>query len=106
MSSILRDETGKPTPSDNLEQWVKWFETANRIVAKTRDEQAVILTLFLGINYNWQRKGPPVLWETLVFGGGNDGDAQRYDSLEAAKTGHEEMVAKCKRNGSLADPSL
>ena len=100
-SLYVLDEIGTPTPIDNQEEWVKWFTTANWLVNRTDCGQCgTVLTLFLGINYNWCRKGPPMLWETLVCGSPNDGDTRRYPSLEAAKTGHEEMVAKCKRNGS------
>ena len=38
-------------------------------------------------------KGPPVLWESLVFGGVFDGHMNRYTSKLAALTGHAELEA-------------
>jgi hypothetical protein len=47
--------------------------------------------VFLGLDHNFGQ-GPPVLWETLVFGTSMDGEMRRYTSREAAVAGHADML--------------
>lgn len=46
-----------------------------------------VSTVFLGIDHSF-RSGPPVLWETMVFGNSDDSRQTRYRSAEAALRGH------------------
>lgn len=36
---------------------------------------------------------PPVLWESMVFGGKHNEEQRRYDNLADAKAGHIDLVA-------------
>jgi len=67
-----------------------------RHVAKTmivtKDLHIQVSTIFLVLDHGWHEGGPPILWETMVFGGPLDADQDRYSSLEDAKVGHEHMV--------------
>jgi hypothetical protein len=61
-----------------------------------------VSTVWLGIDHNFLGKGPPVIFETMVFAVnrddptletlGPDMDCRRYCTEEAAKAGHDEMV--------------
>lgn len=75
--------------------WAQWFETADRVLARTVLPGGVVSTVFLGLDHQW-RDGPPVLWETLVFmnGGAVSGSMQRYTSAAAALIGHDIAVAR------------
>lgn len=81
--------------------WGKWFETADRDVAKTETELHLISTVFLGIDHNFWDRGPPLLFETMVFSKG-DGDIDwgsaddcwRYSSWDDAETGHKAAVRR------------
>ena len=53
-----------------------------------------VSTVFLGLDHSHSFDGPPVLWETMVFGGKYDGEQERYSSFEAAQCGHQQMIAK------------
>ena len=89
----------KVVPAD-LMTWAKWFETAgtSRIVAKTNvgdvpDSEASISTVFLGIDHNFSDSGPPLLFETLVFGGKHADHMERYSTWDEAEKGHARIVA-------------
>ena len=41
-------------------------------------------------------EGPPILFETLVFGGPLDGEMDRYSSWDDAQVGHEMMVKRAR----------
>jgi len=49
-----------------------------------------ISTVFLGIDHNFG-DGPPLLFETMVFGGKLDQEQDRYSTYDEAITGHDKM---------------
>jgi hypothetical protein len=65
------------------------------VVEKTpmmyHDEPVEISTVWLGINHNWH-DGPPIIFETMVFGGPNDGECFRYSTEKEAREGHAQIV--------------
>ena len=74
-----------------------------RIVARHRLADGVeISTVFLGLNHAWTIDGPPVVFETRVFGGPLDGQQDRYYTFGEAEAGHAEMVARV-RAGHLTE---
>lgn len=87
------------------EEFAEAFKIENRRVAETQIGDVRVLTVFLCIDHNHSGKGPPVLWETMVFGGDCGGAYDRYTSLRDAKAGHEAMVQYVReevRKGSRA----
>jgi len=84
----------EPIEIDDLIVWAKWFEAANRQLARTEVNGVSISTVFLGIDhsFSYADDGLPVLWETLVFGGKLNGECQRYISKDEALIGHSNMV--------------
>lgn len=57
---------------------------------------ATVSTVFLRFDHNWGG-GPPILWETMVFGwpgddNWHDHDQDRYFTPERATIGHQDMV--------------
>lgn len=94
---ILTDD-GVPVLTTDVVEWGRWFETHERRLAFDRLPTCDVSTVFLGIDHAWT-KGPPVLWETMVFGGKLDGEQQRYTSQSAALLGHREIVSRCRREG-------
>lgn len=87
---ILQGTT--PVLEPNLYAWAQWFETAERHVAETWVTPDVrVSTVFLGLDHQWS-DGPPLLWETMVFGAGMGEDCWRWSTYHDAKQGHERMV--------------
>jgi hypothetical protein len=52
----------------------------------------MVSTVFLGIDHNFGN-GPPLLFETMVFGGEYDGYCKRYSTWEEAEGGHKTACA-------------
>jgi hypothetical protein len=69
------------------------METSPRVVTTTTVGDVQISTVFLGLDHRLG-PGPPLLWETLVFGGPLNGEPDRYSSRAAAEAGHLDMVAR------------
>lgn len=92
----ILDETGSPVAQPDLMEWAVWFDKSNRHVAKETIGEATISTVFLGMDHQWG-DGPPVLWETMVFGGSMDQEQDRCSgSREDAEAMHKRMVDRVK----------
>ena len=75
--------------------WAMWLEDGNRRVGYTEiTSQVTVSTVFVGLDHRFFGNGPPILFETLVFGSPLDGDGARYSSYDDAEVGHRMMVAK------------
>lgn len=86
------DEQGNPVPEPDTLKWGRWFgEPGKRVVKSDHIGDVHVSTIFLGIDHSFHG-GPPVLWETMIFGGEHDQYQERYTSLEDAKQGHEEAL--------------
>jgi hypothetical protein len=70
-----------------------------RTVAKTQmpiphtDTMVEVSTVFLGIDHNYTDEGPPILFETMIFGGRLSDWQRRYATWEQAEQGHRAAVA-------------
>ncbi|GAC1503365.1 MAG: hypothetical protein NVS1B10_08430 [Candidatus Saccharimonadales bacterium] len=93
---ILVGHTPKPVPDSDLMRWAEWFEIADRVVAKTMVEDVEVSTVFLAIDHAFGGK-PPLLFETMVFGGKLHEDIRRCTTWEQAEDQHKQMVKRVKR---------
>lgn len=80
---------------DDILKWADWFEKENRTVGRTYVGKVFISTVFLGIDHRWGT-GPPILFETMIFGGEHDEYQVRYSTWEEAEEGHKNAVALVK----------
>ena len=80
----------------DLMQWAKWFESADRIVAKDTVGDSDISTVFLGLDHQFG-DGPLLLFETLVFGGNLSNEMDRYSTWDEAVSGHNTMIERVRR---------
>lgn len=95
-------------PAPDLLAWARWFETADRRVARTDLDSGVwVSTVFLGLDHSWSGDGPPIVFETMAFNAPYEGtdldgkprivncdemDCRRYATWAEAELGHMEMV--------------
>lgn len=59
------------------------------------DDGVHVSTVWIGLNLQWNPDKPPLYWETMVFGSGEDDDDAnqwRYSSREQALDDHERIV--------------
>ena len=83
---------GQPMP---MREWSARFDDlAYKHVGMDVVGDVEISTVWLGIDHRFLGEGPPVIFETMVFGGELDEWCERYTTLEAAEAGHEQMVAE------------
>ncbi len=92
----ILNEKGEPVVEPDLITWAMWFEKAeNRFVDKTEiGGEMIVSTVFLGLDHNFG-DGPPLLWETMVFGGELDREMNRCSgSREQAEAMHRDMIER------------
>lgn len=89
----ILNAAGEPEPCENLYAWGLWMETADRHVADARFGAVRVSTVFLALDHNFGF-GPPVLWESMVFGGPLDGETARYTTRADADAGHTALCIK------------
>lgn len=71
------------------------FERLRRVAFTVVDGDCEVSTVFLGIDHRFTaEEGPPVLFETMVFGGSLDQEQERYCIWAEAEAGHTAMVAR------------
>jgi hypothetical protein len=88
-------EYGEIKPCDDIIEWARWMDKHDRNIArdiiKTDVGQIMVSTVFLGMDHSFA-EGPPILFETMIFGGKHDQYQERCSTLDEAKIMHEEAV--------------
>lgn len=114
-----------PEYCTDLLRWGRWFETADRIIARTElmDGDVVVSTIFLGVDHRFLGDGPPILFETMIFGEkylsqifGREMEVRedmgqwRYCTYDEAERGHaahvSEVTAQIERAKKLTQEAL
>ncbi len=89
---VLQGHT--PVMEPDLLKWARWLEDdKNRIVRQTAYADEKVSTVFLGLDHSFGF-GPPILFETLVFGGKLDGEMTRCSTWDEAEKMHDEMLER------------
>ena len=99
MKYILEGKT--VVECSDLLTWARWFEDADRGVAKDIINDVKVSTVFLGLNHSFTEDGPPILFETMIFGGKFDDELWRYATWEEAEAGHAKAVEKVRNENRL-----
>lgn len=92
--SVFYDIHGAPISRD---RWVQLFDMENRRLGYTRiwgDLVIEVSTVWLGLDHRYSQNGPPLIFETMIFGGDQDGETARYSTQEDAIRGHNEIVSE------------
>lgn len=77
---------------ESLEEWAKKFDLADRRVGDDMIGDVRVSTVFLGFDHA-HLGGPPLLFETMIFGGSEDGYQDRCSTWEQAEAQHANAVA-------------
>jgi hypothetical protein len=87
------DVEGKPLPMDDLLTWGEWFERTDTTIALDRiDGDVTVSTVFLGLDLRMFGDGPPLLYETMIFGGPRHHYCRRTSTKTEALKCHRDAV--------------
>jgi hypothetical protein len=98
----MRDEDRAVIPVASVREWASFFEDQERRRVEWTDigRDIQVSTVFLGLDHRYSGEGPPLVFETLVFGGPLDGEIRRCSTWAEAKMQHRTvcgMVREAKR---------
>jgi hypothetical protein len=81
----------------DLMTWARWVETADRHIKFSQLKNCSVSTVFLGLDHSFRlsgdEAGPPILFETMIFGGPEDGFTDRCATWEQAEAMHAAALA-------------
>lgn len=106
MSVDYYDTQGRPI--DDVEQWSELFGARHegddrwwRVGNTQINDEVHVSTVWLGLDHSFG-DGPPLIFETMVFGGEYDDWTERYSTWEQAEAGHERIVAALRAGRGLS----
>ena len=76
------------------EEYIAWMSNGfdqTRRIARSKVRGVEVSTVFLSVDHQFG-SGPPILFETMIFGGDQDQEQWRYTSKAAAVVGHKRVV--------------
>ena len=80
------------------ETYLNSQEKQDRTVAKSTIGDYLVSTVFLGLDHQWHEHGPPLLFETMVFGKGPlDERQERCTTWEEAEAMHKAMCEEVRQ---------
>lgn len=79
---------GKTPVKADLMTWARWLQNAERSVAKNKEGDVLVSTVFLGLDHSFGPNEPPLLFETMIFGGEHDQYQERCSTWEQAEAMH------------------
>jgi hypothetical protein len=94
-SRYILDAQGEPVLEPDLLVWAAWQTASHcRLAWDDYGPRGTVSTVFLGVDHNFGgREGePPILWETMIFGGPLHGTMRRYPNREEALAGHFALI--------------
>ena len=82
--------------SISIMQYIQGKYKVSKQVALTTiaGRKIMVSTVFLSLNLNLLGKHPPIVFETMVFGGSMNREQRRYSTYEDALIGHKAMVRR------------
>lgn len=96
-SYFVLNEHGEPQLEHNIDAWLRWFEQADRNIARTAvTSEVMVLTTFRGVDKAEEPGQPPRLFETRVFGGVLDGEEMEFQTRDEAVNAHNGLVEWCR----------
>jgi hypothetical protein len=97
------DDDKRVRRAKTFAEYCEGFER-HRVVAQTTAAPGVeVSTIFLGIDSAGSfRRGPPLVFETMIFGGALDRHQWRHATYDEALAGHKDAVASARRASGLA----
>jgi hypothetical protein len=93
------DRQGQPIDSEAANRLlgdIAYSRVARTEITSSSDPivKIEVSTVWLGVNYNFTEDGPPIIFETMVFGGDEDQDHMmwRWSTEAEARAGHADVV--------------
>ena len=93
MRNYILNSDHSISPCADPIEFAKWYENIeNRIIARGKVDNDEASTVFLGIDHNFEMKGAPLLFETMIFPVSENDYQTRCSTYEEALEMHNEAI--------------
>jgi hypothetical protein len=90
LKTYILDKNGVPVHEPDMAKYGAFLASDAKVLKRdTLPNGIAVSTIFVGVDY----LSPPRLWETVIFGGPDDGYQERYSTRESALAGHGRALA-------------
>lgn len=96
----ILNENHEVVPASNALEWARWFEKNDRRVKLHILGKTEVSTVFLGLNHDFSLIGPPLWFETMIFGGEHDHYQDRCTTWDEAIAMHDKAVSLAKEEAA------
>src|SRR5688500_5877095 len=94
---LLREKTVVPCSND-VEEWIELFQAGFHRILTDSINNASVHTVFLGMDAQKQKGLPPLLFRTMLWGGGLGVLKWTHSTYEEAEAMHHKVVAAIREN--------
>ena len=90
----ILDEDNKPVISKVLSAagWLEKNPDRRKVALDKMPGDVRVSTVFLGLDHGFLASEDPILFETMIFGGPEDGYQERYKTWKEAEEGHKRAL--------------
>jgi hypothetical protein len=95
--TYILDQEHRLVRCDDTRVWTEWMAVPERrrVALDHVTAQIYVSTIFLGLDHNFfDLLAPPILFETMVFGGAMNLFQERYCTWDDAELGHNTILAE------------
>ena len=89
---MFYDRNGNPM---SLQEWSRTSKNVRRVAHEELEGGVRVSTVWLGLDHSMDAD-PPIIFETMIFGGDFGQQDQRYSTEAEALAGHQRVVAALK----------
>lgn len=89
-----------------LFDWARSFENTDRHIGDDAFNGIRVSTVFMGLDHQHDPTGPPLLYETMVFGGDYNYEFWRHSTEETARVFHEAVVSALREGRLPPEPDF
>ncbi len=91
------DEKDRVHKTSDIEKFAKYSMGRKTWQIESVPRKGVrISTVFLTVDYTFGMSKPPILFETMIFGGARNRETRRYSTKKQAEQGHDAIVRSFK----------
>lgn len=89
-------------PAKDVLDWATWCQSNSRIVRQDHIGPLFVSTVFLGLDHDFTGKGPPLVFETMIFDGNDDAYQTRCATWHEAEFMHEAALVEARQRLATA----
>lgn len=78
----------RPKSINEVKAFDQNWERNHQVAKRKWPNRVIVSTVFLCHDHRWFEPGPPIVFETMIFGGPHDEYQARYCTIEEAREGH------------------